>query len=749
MKKKIIALREIEKNLNIDFDELRRITGFKTWGKGLEDFKIFESDRGNNKSCCAYEDDIEGILLYKIYKNSFTPTKYFTNLDIAKKFKKDYKELGTYKILNEIERRFKGVINHFEELDKTVELSKKYEIGKEIILLMNGGKHVITEENVEINNKTYISIMEDKKRKSLKLTPDCIQEQVIKKYETVFTEYFENKIHNSFSCYNIQSQMERETSDYNIDKESYNTKLLKPHKSYFMFLEEKILEATGSDLRDRDKMNKIKKEFIEKSKCLFYEKLDAMKNTIENIEFKNIYKSLDQICKNRKKFTEQQKKFVEIQSYEHNFFPIFIEIDEVLEFYNSKDGKLLNEYFKIHNFLEEMIKYFNHSIGQTSISKSIISIKNNFTKDMAPALKCLGYDYYFNYHLLHDAYQILGDSDLLEEVNLDEEKMINIIRQMISHGSFYINSRYGGRTLFKRAIETNNPKAVQILSGYIENVNKKELLTACFDYIDTEKMMIPAIGCIRDNYEKAFYQALYEGDYQHIDFLYEYEKVSLFKEQNSIEVYLCIKGQNSDKTFEVILKHLKKNYSTRIVEILKNNFLETAALWGNRPILYANLSYLKDLPIDNGILNKVLIYCLGKNVIDIFKELYSNKIFDPNRILFKFLIEGNLIMSEVDKETWDFMFKEPFKNIDVNKKVDGLSNPRYDHEKTIAGRAKERLHFSIKNKIFLEKLLNESEIFTDAFKSVLKSLNKNSLGSYICYMGFPSNKEIHPSLKQY
>lgn len=739
----IISIPELSKRTGIKATELGRLSEIGYYEvsitkNGVKDKKKIykgivkgfrKSEKGKDVGFINRED-MSKICIFYIYKN----TKKIENLlEFTDIFNQMYSEKGPKRILNDLGKDFNDIENLYLVFEKSRDRDDQLNIFEKIISLLGVEKSEI----MNIEDHEYNKITTGNEIRSINFTSDFIKTNIIKEYKNIFNTYL-NEYILKITYYNLSSEINKSTSNYNLDKNKYNSKLLKPYKDYFLFLEKKITGMSPNYMSEIENFKKILDEFKKQSEVIFKENLVKMEEILNNIDFFKISVLLDEIELKINSLSKEQKLFIDFQQGEHNYFGMFLYIDEVLDFYNSKYGKELNEVFKIHNLFKSILRYFDYFIPGYN-KNTIDDIKNNIIKYLRRPMKCLGYDYEFEYHLVHDAYEILNNKSIKEQINISEDKIIDVIQQMLSHGSFFINSNYHD-TLLKKAIKTNNPKAIKILNGYLEGISEDELLTVCYDYTDTSKMMIPTLNCIEDMDIKTCYKAIYEGEYELLDLLYEKKKVKLISEPFAIEMYICIKGKNSAKCFEVIMKHLEKNCSKEKFEELKMNFIQISAQWGNEDIIKYNMNFLKSLPSFS--LVKILSYLLSSNLVHFFKTLFSTEKFDPTVFLFDFLTNDNILFSNINKETWEYMFDDPFKKIDVNRKVRRPNSYSYEHEESIAGRVKERLHFSLKNEIFLNKLLEESNIFKDAFKTVKNMIisDKTKNGSFICYLGIQSNR---------
>ena len=728
------------------------------------EYRLLKLERGERNQLLFDEKAIEKVVVFYIYKSSQTvaPSQEIKSKkergkgetkELIKKFNEKYNEQEPLEILLEVSKTYNEVYYLFKESKEANKLEEKIKIYVRMIALISinlksnlGIEGEITRSTKKIgegeDEYEYDRVFKGEELIIAKFSKNTI-DKMLDNYRKPYSHYFEEI--NLYESTIIDMIQKSETSS------NQESRLLKENRDYFNFFQDKLKNFTYEELWKNGRLEDIKKEFYVMSKEMFERILGSMLHIIGKLEIVEIARALEPIDKRIANLSESQKEFHRDLPL-RNYSEMFMYIDEVLDFYNSPQGKLLNEYFKKHNL---MVEFFENIKKYTSYSNyykgDIDDIKLSLTRDIKFPMRCLGYDYEYKYHMLHDAFELMQYPERMREAGIIEDKLLEAVSKILSHGSFDVNSRYQGKNLLEKAIATNNPNAVKVLKGYIENVQESVILSACYDHADTEGMIRSVLDCINDINTKAYYQAIYEGDYELVDILMERGRVEPISKKYSIEIYLCTVGKNPKEVSKVLMANIDKYHESESFfrqsptnEEIKLSFIEVSILWGVEEVVKENIDFLNSIDRNNPLLEKILALLLRRNYLEIFKEIFENRGFDPSRICYIFIDTNEVPSTEVSKETWKYMLEDAFKDIDINKIFSNPSHCYRPHEATIEGLAKEKFHFTYASMDFLEKLYKETSIFKMAFKDVKRKLKENPDKTVLCYMGLKEEYERNP-----
>lgn len=721
---KKIKLARLARIIGISASELARISGLEKYPNETDNKRIVEgwTERENGKDVRYLKvSDIDKITVFYVYKNS---KKIKNVVEFIDSFNKMCNEHGLNFILNECINDLNEIQILFNEATKIEDTDKKLDVIRKIVKLLD-------------SKNCVVCVLNERKSNSLYFDDKFIKEEIVDVYRKYFDEN-RKECKEKINTERIARAITNSYSNYNSDKKYLESKLLKPYKEYFLYLEKKVklepIETFGFFYGYKETNTEIVNSFLEKTDAILNESLEKITKILKSIDLTTVYNTFDMITKKEHTLTGENRPL----GYGENCSHLLLVIDDILDFYNSEEGKKINEFFKLHNLIIWVLRFCSYFSGKDlhfdlveyPTSKISMKLKRG-------CVNYLAYDQFFTEHLLHDFY-LVKNSNGKNEFVISDDKLIDAIQKILANGSFFVNSMFGDSLLIK-AIKTNNPKYISVLKGYINNVSREELLYCCTDSINSEKMLLPTVDLIPNIDLKTYYKALYDGDWKMIDFLLENHKAHLFSDEYPIEIYIMMKGKNPSKCFEVVMEHMKKNKSENQYLNLKNNCLEIAAAWGCVPILKDNMDYLKNMDYSNPSLQKIFKGLVEKNLVEIFKELYSSGNYDDSLLFYDIVASEGFIEGTVNKETWDYMFGKEgvFVNVDVNRTFDNYrSSYSFPHENCIAGKVKEKMHFSKKNKVFLEKLVKESGIFKGEFERIYKLIEKsNNGGEIMCIRG--------------
>lgn len=691
---KKVSFKEFLECIGVDGTTGRRDAGLRKDNKHVKVVEVTEEKNDNNRpQCFITQEEMKKYISFLIYK-SLNSSKAIKDLESVKNnFIKVYTSENSFlKLLIEYKFNFEKIINNVDSLYNGNEYDDIKEKSKNILKLLNFMEYTKEEDTVIDGIREVFEILDQNEKKKL----------YIEKMKEKFSERVEKIRIQLDSISNILESeinlLPKLSLDYlKLDELKYECKLLKPYKDYFYSVNSKI----------------SKEDFIKNTKAIFNSELSKIEKVFESLNIIDLHNSIYEL--------NQRIKSNEL----HQSIQIMENLESVFQFYNSVEGEKLNEYFKSFNVLYEVIKFVNRLIKYTNLDFNDGSYDIEQFRDLTflnSRIKILGYDYYLEEHILFDLYETLLDSKKIKRYNLTRDKIYDYIKIFLAHSSSFIASNYRGK-IIELAIRTDEPRFVEVLKSSLEGINKNSL-NVLFENKTIDKMLYPVLECFKDINQKHLYLKIYEGDVEFVEFLYEKNKVEIFKDRYPIEMKLCAKGKNSTKIFEVFLKFLKNNVNDIEYHLIFDSLLRTAIYEfkngdNTKELVESQIEFIKTLNyVDN--LYEHLTTLLNLNRLDIFEKIYNSNKFDKIKLFNTLIKTSSDFIIKPTKESWDKIMYDYFKDID-------LSLLEWD--------IKENFLFSKDNEALLNRLLKESKKYTNAFVIVNEYLKDNPNGKIYCYKG--------------
>ena len=650
---------------------------------------IKEKNENNRTEIYITQEEIKKYISFLIYK-------FFNKKKNEKSIREDF--LNTY---TSKESFLKTLVNYKLNIEKIINNTKA-------LYDEDDYEHIKEKSNYILKLFTFIDYTKEE---------DVIAKEIIEAFEIIKqnnqNKIYIEKIKKNFNkrleeiklqLNNVSDILEKEIDFSDISKTNeylnslkYDCKLLKPYKNYFFSVKKGI----------------SKNKFIEETNNIFKIQLDKIKKTFESID-------ILELCYN---ISDLNISIKSKQEYKQSIL-IMENLENVFQFYNSAEGKKINEYFKSFNILNETIKFINIFIKYKNIvdDENYKILQFRGLGFLNSRIQILGYDYYLEDHILFDLYETLLNLENMKKYDLTKNKIYDYIKIFLAHTNSFIGSDYRGK-IIESAIKTNEPRFVEILKPSLEGIDKKSL-HILFQNKNIEEMFYPVIDCFKDINLKNLYLKIYEGDVEFVEFLYEKKKVDIFKERFPIEMEICVKGKNSLEIFQIFLRFLKRELRESHYQLIFESLLEIA-IWElknsdkTKELIKSQMEYIQNLSyVEN--LYKHLIILLNLNKLDVFEEIYYSNKFDSIKLFREFIKTSSDFLIKPTKETWNKMISNYFKDINLNLL-----------EKDI----KEDFLFSKNSEILLKKLLKESKKYTNTFEKVDKYLQDNPDGKIYCYRG--------------
>ena len=669
----------------------QRYAGLKTDNNNLPPIITVIKEKNENNRIEIYieKEETKKYISFLIYK-------FFNKKKGEKNIREDFLNIYTSK-----ESFLKTLVNYKLNIEKIINNTK-------VLYDENDYENIKEKSNYILKLFAFIDYTKEEDIIAKEITEafEIIKQNNEKKiYIENIKENFNKRLEEiKLQLNNISNILEKEIDFTDISKVNeylnslkYDCKLLKPYKNYFFSLNKGI----------------SKNEFIEETNNIFKIQLDKIKKTFESID-------ILELCYN---ISDLNISIKSKQEYKQSIL-IMENLENVFQFYNSAEGKKINEYFKSFNILNETIKFINIFIKYKNIvdDENYKILQFRGLGFLNSKIQILGYDYYLEDHILFDLYETLLNLENMKKYDLTKDKIYDYIKIFLAHTNSFIGSDYRGK-IIESAIKTNEPRFVEILKPSLEGIDKRSL-HILFQNKNIDGMFYPVIDCFKDINLKNLYLKIYEGDVEFVEFLYEKKKVDIFKERFPIEMEICVKGKKSIEIFQIFLRFLKRELRESHYQLIFESLLEIA-IWElknsdkTKELIKSQMEYIQNLSyVEN--LYKHLIILLNLNKLDVFEEIYYSNKFDNIKLFKEFIKTSSDFLLKPTKETWNKMISNYFKDINLNLL-----------EKDI----KEDFLFSKNSEILLKKLLKESKKYTNTFEKVDKYLQDNPDGKIYCYRG--------------
>lgn len=713
--------KKVLKESLLGWTDIRRLGGRKDDGKAEPIFKCFEEE-GKIK---IKTTEIKKLLCFLLYKEGFPRENL---LEISKNFNKALKDSSIDEFMKIfVKKRNKTNIKLLEVL---VEINEEEELENSLRVYLEIFK------NARENNKEIIANEEEYQSKihNKHITLYKIYEEKVFKYLDVAN--ITNKI------YPILENIQRNKFSDNSDLKS---KLLRPYRETFVKLEKFFLENNFNVKTINEDTKENLTNFLSEIRNILTSQFDILKELKEKLDYKKI---LEQIRPIEIKLEEFNKNKDLEEGYKNKKEDIFYCLDELLAFYSSEEGKKLDNIFKCNQII---LKIFNLLISNDILVEGEHIFLSNFklseiyyfedefkSLDLEQTIFYPGYNFYFNEHIINDIYEKLRFENYIEQ-----EKLILYIKKIIPYIEVGLDSNQS--KIYENAVYSKNHNAVKVLYNNLNNLKTTDLRILTEDKYSDE-IVLDSIDLLEDPYLKSYYKYIYNGNYKTLQTLYE-DGINKVSEENYIlEMNFCISGKKPVETSKIIFKEVERSSDNS--DIFKVRFLNVAAIHGKKEVLENYVEFLKKQDPNTPELIELLSHCLNNGLIDIFMKIYSKERHDMYKIFMSFYRNINNLTK--DRNIWEFIINNVFKDLDVNKKIDlevdmsiyGLKDellrklPKIvesakDNESSIALYVAYKLFpkgitnvnkytFGRYNLVFLDKLRKESKYYKREFEAIYK-----------------------------
>lgn len=733
MKQEAIKLSRVvyiidNKNSLLSESMIRRLGGVeKDNEKRVE--QIF-SCIGKGKGRSVEYDELKKLLAFISYKESFPD---LNNFEITAKFNNQLRDIS----IDELIKVFIKQKNKSNLKLRDILLSLSEENSDSLLV-----KYI---ETICINREK----IETRKREEKQLKDK--HEEWFDKYKNKTIKYL-NPDNINENTLMIIDNIRKDKFSENMD---LNSKLLSEYKEIFIKLEESLLniEFNSSSLESvcSDSIIRFFTEITETINGQFSE----IKRLKEQLDYTQIIESIKPIEEKLKNYVDTER--LENENEENPFAGVknvkedaFNCLEELLMFFNSKDGKILDDIFKRN---QTMLKLFNILISIDLLKDGEHVFLRDFNVDeiivfddkmtsfkLEHRIFYPGFNYYFNEHLINDIYSELKNLDLETQ-----KKLISYAEKIIPYIEVGLDSNLSD--VYKYAIDSGNANAVKALTNNLNNFDSDNLrLLTEGNYSD--EIVLSSIDLLKDLDLKGYYRHIYNGNYNTLKTLYQDGINTLQEESYTLEMNFCINGKNSVESSRVMFEESKKNHTNS--EKYKLRFLVVAALYKNEHVLLDNIEFLKQQSPELNEINDLLAYCLINKLFSIFKMIFDSSKYNMNQIFIQFYKFSLDYPNDVS--IWNFIFTDVFKDLDVNEEINlendfkWLENAELPKEMSldkmkkpsIASYVGERFFpkgiknfnyysFGNYNLVFLDKLRRESKIYRREFEAIYRIINSDMI----------------------